>query len=130
MNERAPAGLKTSGRKLWTELTSTFDLDAHRLVLLREACRTLDACDVLHGLVEGAEGVEKRRILAELRGQRALFGRLVDQVMPEDRPARRKPDPVDGKLAELRALHGRPGGRVDARQSPHPAFPGGAPDER
>ena len=45
--ERPPAGTRAPGRRLWTSVMDEFSLDEHELVLLREACRTVDLLDLL-----------------------------------------------------------------------------------
>ena len=102
MSTRAPAGLKTAGRKLWKAMTSEFELGPHELLLLEESCHVVDACVELRELAEAAEGVEKRRTWAELRGQQAVLARLIAALRvpePEEGPAKQ---PV-GALAQLRA---------------------------
>ena len=42
-----PAGLKTSGRKLWRSVVADFDLEAYEHLLLLQACRTADRLDDL-----------------------------------------------------------------------------------
>lgn len=44
---RAPRGLRTSGKRLWTAVTDASDLEEHERLLLRQACRTADLCDAL-----------------------------------------------------------------------------------
>lgn len=39
---RTPAGLAAAGRRLWSDITSEFDLRADELRVLEAACRTLD----------------------------------------------------------------------------------------
>jgi len=42
-----PAGLCAGGLALWASLTGSFDLASHELVILKEACRTVDLLDVM-----------------------------------------------------------------------------------
>ena len=81
---KAPAGLKTSGRALWRAVLTDYDLDEHELTLLREACRTADACDALQTVLdaegvmsESSQGVRTHPALTELRQQRVTFARLL-----------------------------------------------------
>jgi hypothetical protein len=80
---RAPSGLGRSGRALWRALLEDFELTEHETVVLREACRTVDALDALQNLVnqEGhlsnsSQGVRVHPALVELRQQRIALARL------------------------------------------------------
>ncbi|MGV0618174.1 terminase [Mycolicibacterium elephantis] len=82
-----PRGLKASGRRLWRSTVAEFVLAQHELALLREACRTADALDILQAHVdddgvldESAQGRRAHPALVELRQQRAVFGRLLAQL--------------------------------------------------
>lgn len=50
---RIPARLKTSGRALWKDITSRFELEEHEFLTLKEACRTADRLDELDKEMEG-----------------------------------------------------------------------------
>src|SRR4051794_6549794 len=97
---RMPNGLGTSGRRLWTQVTADYKVAGELQLILREACRTLDLCDVLQGDVDGAEGAERRRIAAELRAQRTTFANLVKALELRDDNVTAKPG---GRLAHLQA---------------------------
>jgi hypothetical protein len=81
---RPPAGLKAAGRKLWTSVLADFELDNHEMVLLLEACRTIDVLNALDELV-GAEGLMSEtsqgpRVhpgVAEARNQRIALARIL-----------------------------------------------------
>src|SRR3954451_15644018 len=68
------------GTRLWTHVLDEFEMSETELVLLREACRTADAVEELHGYVD-EEGVmldgRPNPALVELRQQRILLARLV-----------------------------------------------------
>ncbi|MGY1736862.1 hypothetical protein [Geodermatophilus sp. SYSU D00684] len=85
-------------------MTSANALDPARLMLLREAARTADACDALHVDAEDTEGPERRRILAELRQQRLALARLVAATLPEG-TERADNGTANSRLAQLRANH-------------------------
>jgi len=77
-----PRGLQTAGRRLWTDITTEYELQRHELVLLEQAARTSDTCAALvaavesHGILTTAGG----RIvpeLVELRLQRVVLARLL-----------------------------------------------------
>lgn len=81
---KPPAGLKTSGRRLWRAVMSGFVLDQHEETLLREACRTADLLDELQTIVEAegpmsasSQGVRVHPAAVELRQQRIAFARLL-----------------------------------------------------
>src|SRR3954451_13785400 len=70
----------SSGARLWTRVLAEFELSETELVLLREACRTADAVEELHGYVDEQGTMIDGRpnpALVELRQQRILLARLV-----------------------------------------------------
>lgn len=83
MTEPAPAQSRSA--QLRAELLESFDLGIHELVVLDEACATLDACDELAGIVaadgmivHGNGGVPKMHpAVIELRHQRTTLARLL-----------------------------------------------------
>lgn len=84
MNPKTPPGLKAGGRKLWTSVTDEFDLAAHELTVLLQACRTVDSLDALEAIVreEGVtnvspQGVRAHPALVEARQQRVTLAKLV-----------------------------------------------------
>ena len=48
----APAGSKTSGKRLWRSILAEYELEEHELALLREMVRTVDELDALAGAVD------------------------------------------------------------------------------
>ncbi len=81
---KPPPGLRKSGRSLWVAVMRDYALDKHETVVLREACRTLDALDALQALLdteglmsETSQGPRVHPALVELRQQRITFARLV-----------------------------------------------------
>ena len=99
MADRAPNGLKASGRRLWKAVVGELELDEHERSLLIEACRTADALDALDAVI-AADGVmvdgKPHPALVESRQQRVVLTRLVaslrlpeDLQRPETRPQRR-----------------------------------------
>ena len=108
MADRAPSGLKSSGRRLWKATTGPLELDEHERALLLEACRTADQLDALEAEV-AADGVlvdgKPHPALVEARQQRITLTRLVaalrlpeDMEHPEVRPQRRGPRGAYGSL--------------------------------
>jgi len=78
------AGLRKSGKALWSAVMRDYELDKHETVILREACRTLDSIDSLQHLLdregltsESSQGVRVHPALVELRQQRVTFARLL-----------------------------------------------------
>lgn len=51
---KAPAGLKTAGRRLWVSVLDEYDLDEHESSLLLQAARTVDTLDRVATDLEGA----------------------------------------------------------------------------
>ena len=81
---KPPPGLRKSGRALHSAVMRAYELDKTETVILREACRTLDAIDGLQALLdregltsESSQGVRVHPALVELRQQRITFARLV-----------------------------------------------------
>lgn len=81
---KPPRGLRTAGKRLWTDTLATFELAEHERALLLQACRTADALDSLQSaldrdgvLNESSQGVRVHPALPELRQQRITFARLV-----------------------------------------------------
>lgn len=76
----APVGAQQAGRRLWRAVLAAYELDEHELVLLRQAVRVADTCEVLQAAVD-ADGPmldgKAHPALVELRQQRILLARLV-----------------------------------------------------
>jgi hypothetical protein len=75
-----PAGTDEPGRRLWQEIVELYELEAHELVLLEQACRTLDLCETLQTTVDREGPIVAGRTTAatvELRLQRVMLGRLL-----------------------------------------------------
>jgi hypothetical protein len=75
----APAGSRTSGKRLWKSILAEYELEEHELALLREMVRTVDRLDELHALVE-ADGVmvgdRLHPAMVEARQLRIVMARL------------------------------------------------------
>lgn len=81
VSSRAPRGLNAAGRKLWDAATSSYDLEAHELLLLENAARTADLIAGLQARIEvdgpvSAEGKTHSAVL-EIRQQRITLARLL-----------------------------------------------------
>jgi hypothetical protein len=95
---RAPGDLEASGKRLWRELHTSYELDPGDLALVHEACRTLDELDRLAGalremppVVEGSSGQPRSHpVHDEVRKHRALLADLVTQLAPQEDPPRRR----------------------------------------
>src|SRR4051812_12197140 len=84
MTERAPAGLRAPGRRLWRSVVDDYELDEHERATLLEACRTVDALDLLYPavradgpLVPSPQGDRAHPALVEARQQRITLARLL-----------------------------------------------------
>jgi hypothetical protein len=84
-DQKPPAGLKASGRRLWTAVTGPYVLTPAELANLAEACRTADELDRLERAVRalpeltttGSTGqLKPHPLLAEVRAHRQLLERL------------------------------------------------------
>jgi hypothetical protein len=92
---RAPAGLKTAGHRLWREIHRHLDLDQHESELLLQACRVADRLDALDAILT-AEGLMRdgkpHPALVESRQQQLTFARLIATLrLPEDLEANVRP---------------------------------------
>jgi hypothetical protein len=102
-----PESLRDSGKTLWIDVQSRYELEYHEELLLLEMCRTADQLDVLTALVE-RDGVQTKtgRIhpaAIEARQLRIAFARLAAALRL---PAGDEADP---------AANRRPQRRVGAR---------------
>jgi len=92
-----------------------FDLDKHERAILREACRTADAIDLVQEEVdadgpmsESSQGVRVHPALVELRQQRLAFARLVTALrIPSDSEAQQ---PRTQRRGPFRGVYGIAGG--------------------
>lgn len=109
MKTKAPTGLRAAGRALWRAVTDEYDLAAHEVLLLREACRTADVLDELARVVadEGAMDTDGRAHPAAVEGrqQRLVLARLLASL--------RVPDPETGvreqRRGAVRGVYGQQG---------------------
>lgn len=96
---KPPTGLGTSGRRLWRAVSDAHELSEHELIVLREACRTVDSLDALQrhldadGLMSSSsQGDRVHPALVELRQQRIALARLFASMqIPLDDDAGRTP---------------------------------------
>src|SRR4051794_27876912 len=111
-----PAGLRTRGRAYWADVTATYGLSTSELLLLVEACRTIDALDVLAEqvtadgpMVAGSAGQPVvHPALTEARGQRVVLHRLIAALA--------LPDPTGASVPSTTSMRSRVASR--ARWSP------------
>lgn len=88
----APAGLGTSGRRLWTATTKEYELSEHELSILESAARELDIIDRLEKglkdaslIVSGSMGQPTANpLLGEVRQHRTTAASLIKALkLPE-----------------------------------------------
>lgn len=85
---RPPVGLGRRGRRLWKSIVDEFEPTESEVVLITEACRTLDDVELLRkeladapAVTTGSRGQEVVHPLrAELRSQRLLLAKLLAQL--------------------------------------------------
>lgn len=89
---KRPDGLGARAAKLWADVVGTFDLRPDELIVLGEACRTMDTLarldDALRGadlMVRGSQGqLRENPLLSEARQQRLALSRMLKQLdLPE-----------------------------------------------
>ena len=110
---RAPSGLGSGGRSLWSEITEAHDLDAAQQVQLVEACRAKDRLDKLDELLRG-EVETWARLTHNLRtedyelkiddalAKANATANLLKQLLA----ALRLPDEATGKRPQVRSARG------------------------
>lgn len=81
---RAPNGLGQAGKKLWSTVTEAFDLGEHELLVLLEACRTVDTLNELDAarkaegsVIESPHGKKAHPAVVEARQQRLVLAKLL-----------------------------------------------------
>ena len=84
---RAPKGLKTAGRRLWTSVLTDYwmDSESHKLALLEQACRVSDRIAELQEAMDGlpltvpgpGRQIQIHPILDQIRHQQGLFVSLI-----------------------------------------------------
>jgi hypothetical protein len=95
----APPGLQLGGRAFWRAIVTEFELVDHELVILKEACRTIDLLDSLQGALDSdgplqswGEGVRQHPAVPATRDHRIALARLLAALgIPgdeEDQPPR------------------------------------------
>lgn len=107
--ERAPAGLKARGRRMWRAVAEGFELSLAERELLTEACRCLDRCEAVEAAMRGAPltvagsrgQIVAHPLAAELRSERTLMAKLLAQLgLPDEEDGSSK---WDGVSASQRA---------------------------
>jgi hypothetical protein len=110
-----PRGLKSPGRKVWRQVLSAYKLRPDELVLLENACKTVDIIADLEAAMAGEPLVTKgsmgqtreHPLLSEARQQRAYLGRTLAQLSLPDLDAPVKVNPHrQGGLSRWAQHHG------------------------
>ncbi len=77
-------GTGLAGRRLWRAVVELYELEAHELLLLREAARTADLLDELEkriktegAVIESPQGEKAHPAAVEARQQRIALARLL-----------------------------------------------------
>jgi hypothetical protein len=106
VSERAPAGLRSPGRRLWSSVVDDFELDEHERAVLLEACRTVDSLDLLDAavrrdgpIVASPQGERAHPALVEARQQKIALARLVAVLRL---PAGAEDDQAEGRRTPRR----------------------------
>lgn len=89
---RRPAKLKTAGRRLWDDVTSSYSLRPDEVAVLEQACRELDLVGQLERELDGADllvpGSRGQQIahplLGEVRQHRTTLRQLLRQLKLPD----------------------------------------------
>lgn len=81
---RAPRGLKTGGRRLWSRVLGEFELAEHEESLLLQACRTVDLLDRLQAVldvedvvIQSPQGSKAHPAAVEFRQQALTFAKTM-----------------------------------------------------
>lgn len=91
----APKGLKPGGRRCWKDITTGYKLRPDELILLENACRTVDRIAELDAalegqplMIEGSKGQDREHpLLSEVRMQRTTLRQMLAQLKLPDDPA-------------------------------------------
>jgi len=82
--QRAPLGLKISGKRLWNRVAGPFELEQHEMSVLLQACRTADLLDRLQTVIDEGEvivsssqGPRANPAAVEFRQQALTFAKLM-----------------------------------------------------
>jgi hypothetical protein len=80
----APTGLQAGGRAFWRAIVSEFELVDHELVILKEACRTIDLLDSLQAAIDAdgplqpwGDGLRQHPAVPATRDHRIALARLL-----------------------------------------------------
>lgn len=92
--KKSPAHLGSGARKLWREVTGTYELRPDELRILEDACREMDLIDFLEAertadgfsvMVRGSQGQDViNPIFSELRQHRSALRQLLGQLKLPD----------------------------------------------
>ena len=94
----APSNLGAKSKRLWTEITSSYELRADELRILEDACREIDIIERLETefrtadtMVRGSQGqLVASPLLQELRQHRAVAARLLGMLKLPDEDGRQQ----------------------------------------
>jgi hypothetical protein len=82
-----PRGLKAGGRRLWSAVTTDFDLDESAQAVLTQACYTVDLLAELRAklaetpaVIDSAQGPRVHPLVVEVRQQRLALAKLIQQI--------------------------------------------------
>ena len=93
---RPPKGTGPAGKRLWSSVVNSFELDGHELTLLVEAVRCLDALDRLEAVVRAEGDVIVDRFDQPRAHPAAIEARQLRVVYAKMLAALRVPDGVAG----------------------------------
>lgn len=91
--QRRPSKLRARARRLWDDVTDTYQLRPDELAILVDACRELDIVDRLERELDGADAMVRgsmgqpvvNPLLAEVRQHRSCAQRLLNSLkLPDD----------------------------------------------
>ena len=110
---KPPSGLRTPGKRLWTDVATRYVLSAGELEVLRQAAHTCDEVDRLERevrglplMVPGSMGQLRPNPLLVLQDHRLLLRRLVDSLNLPDESSLRVCAPLRGMRRRPRTLGG------------------------
>lgn len=92
---KAPAGIGSAGKSLWTAIEDNYELRADELRVLEDACREADLIDALSTEADGADMVVRgsqgqpviNPLISELRQHRSTLAGLLRQLKLPDEGA-------------------------------------------
>lgn len=112
---KRPSKLRARARRLWDDVTGTYQLRPDELAILADACRELDVIDKLERDLDGADSMVTgsmgqpvvNPLLAEIRQHRSCAQRLLNSLKLPDDPGEQGAAVASGSSSGSRSTQAR-----------------------